>query len=92
MLNFAISKENPNLVKTYIDQRYGTGSYLTNLGFLEKRTNLSFRWTNYEKTFHRLVARGNKGYELGMAKIWDCGQKLFIKEIKRTDANTKEIC
>lgn len=66
-------------LKTYIDMRYGLGDYLTCLGFVEQKTFPSFKWTDGERTIHRLRFRGNSGYDKGLQKIWDCGQKPFLK-------------
>lgn len=68
-----------NSLKTFIDLRYGQGSYLTDYGFKHKHTYNSFYWTNGKDVFHRLKFRGNSGYENRLYKIWDCGQSAFIK-------------
>ncbi len=63
-----------NQLSTFIDLRYGNGTYLTNLGFTCVNTDLSFRWTDGLNSYHRLRFRGNSGYDYGLVKIWDCGQ------------------
>ena len=68
-----------NSLKTFIDLRYGLGTYLEGLGFKEHKPYLSFKWTNGQETFHRLKFRGNSGYDKGLAKIWDCGQAKWLK-------------
>jgi hypothetical protein len=70
----------PNYIQTFIDLRYGTGSYLPSLGFTRKSCYPSFSWTDGENTYHRLKFRGNSGYRQGLIKIWDCGQAKFIYE------------
>lgn len=74
LLKFAIKCEEPQTIITFIDQRYGDGSYLANFGFEKKTEFLSFSWTNGDKSFHRMKFPGNSGYDAGLAKIWDCGQ------------------
>lgn len=74
------SRENPNKIMTYIDQRYGEGKYLDQFGFHMKKNNVSFSWTNRRLVIHRLRFPGNSGYDVGFNKIWDCGQALFVKE------------
>lgn len=64
----------PDFIQTFIDLRYGSGKYLSNLGFKKESENLSFKWFKNSKTFHRMSFPGNKGYEKGFYKIWDCGQ------------------
>jgi hypothetical protein len=74
LLKFAMQDKNPDSVTTFIDRRYGKGSYLTNLGFKYIHTYPSFRWTDGFITFHRLKFPGNSGYDNGLFKIYDCGQ------------------
>lgn len=65
-------------ITTFVDQRYGTGDYLLNLGFSFKGMHTSFRWTDCKNTFHRMNFRGNSGYNKGLHKIWDCGQSKWV--------------
>jgi very-short-patch-repair endonuclease len=74
--NFSKTCE-PESVSTFIDLRYGTGDYLPRFGFKEMSCYESFSWTNGAKTFHRMKFPGNSGYEQGLYKIWDCGQKKY---------------
>ena len=39
--------------------------------------HLSFKWTDFETTIHRMAFKKNSGYNKGLCKIWDCGQKKF---------------
>lgn len=81
----AVQKDYPNrTIKTFIDMRYGDGSYLTNLGFTKERESLSFKWVNDEKVYGRQTFVGNTGYDKGYYKIWDCGQALWVKEKSQT--------
>lgn len=74
----------------WVDLRYGTGNFLLNHGFsLDKETH-GWDWTDLKITFNRLKCRANmddrslseKEYaaELGWVKIWDAGQRLFVKK------------
>lgn len=69
----------PESIKTYIDLRYGSGSYLKELGFEYKGEFLSFKWTNGEDVFNRMKFPNNAGYDKKLHKIWDCGQAKYIK-------------
>lgn len=78
LLHYAIQDKQPSSIITFIDQRYGKGVYLTNLGFNYVHTYPSFRWTDGFETFHRLKFPGNSGYDNGLFKLWDCGQAKWI--------------
>lgn len=78
LLKFFIRNYNPNYIRTFIDLRYGTGSYLPNLGFKLESCHKSFKWTDGHDSFHRLTYKGNSGYDHGLYKIWDCGQAKYI--------------
>lgn len=71
---------NIDKIKTFVDLRYGSGDHLLDLGFKEVSNNLSFHWTDGNIRFHRMKFPGDSGYDLGLVKIWDCGQKCFVKE------------
>lgn len=71
---------NLDKIKTFVDLRYGSGDHLLDLGFKEVSNNLSFHWTDGNVRFHRMKFPGDSGYDLGLVKIWDCGQKCFVKE------------
>lgn len=72
-----IRDKNPDSLLTFIDMRYGMGSYLTSLNFIEGTCYPSFKWTDFKNTFPRTRFLSNSGYENGLSKIWDCGQKRF---------------
>lgn len=75
-------------IKFWVDLRYGTGDFLTNFGFSKEHDVLSWKWTDSENTYNRLYCRANmddrrlseKEYakELGLYKIYDAGQRLYI--------------
>ena len=71
--------ESPKSIITFVDLRYGNGDYLENLGFQKISEHLSFQWTDFKKTYHRMKYPGDSGYEHGLYKIWDCGQRLYEK-------------
>lgn len=74
-----INKElEPDSIQTFIDKRYGCGDYLTKFGFELINEDVSFKWVKNDKTYHRLKYRGNSGYDLGMFKLWDCGQAKYV--------------
>lgn len=73
--------EKPELIKTFVDLRYGDGTYLSELGFEKIRESVSFRWVRDDKTVSRQQYTGNTGYENRCFKIWDCGQALWQKKI-----------
>lgn len=78
LLKYFIRNYNPKTIQTFIDKRYGTGDYLTGLGFEFISCYKSFKWTDGFDSFHRLTYRGDSGYDHGLYKIWDCGQSKYI--------------
>ena len=83
LLKFIILCENPNKIITFIDKRYGDGSYLEKLGFSFISESLSFSWTNGKDVWHRMLFPKNSGYEHNLAKIWDCGQARWELDLKK---------
>lgn len=79
LLTHTIRKLSPSLVFTFIDRRYGSGEYLSRLGFKFVRCSPSFRWVSQGQTYHRMKFPGNDGYKKGLTKIWDCGQARWEK-------------
>ena len=78
LLKHFVKKNNPISTTTFIDMRYGVGCYLLDLGFKEISTHVSFKWTDCVNTYPRTRFLSNAGYEKGLVKIWDCGQKKFV--------------
>jgi len=78
-------------IHNWVDLRYGTGKHLLDKDFHLTRETLGWKWTNGRKTFNRLKCKANmderklseKEYakELGWYKIYDAGQRLYIKTI-----------
>lgn len=81
LLKYAILHEKPDYIRTFIDLRYGSGSYLPELGFRKISEYVSFRWAKNTRTVHRMTYPGNTGYDHGFRKIWDCGQAQWELEV-----------
>lgn len=73
----------------WVDLRYGTGSFLLNLGFNLEKETLGWKWTNFSETYNRRKVRANMddrklrereyANELGLVKIYDAGQRLYTR-------------
>lgn len=79
LLNHVEKTEKPSTIQTFVDQRYGDGSYLSNLGFEHKGTHVSFNWVKDSMRVHRMKFPGNSGYEQGFSKLWDYGQAKWVR-------------
>ncbi len=77
LIRFVHCSLNMESLTTFIDLRYGDGLYLNDLGFDYQGEHLSFKWTDFRQTFHRMKFRGNEGYGKGLYKIYDCGQAKY---------------
>jgi len=77
-LSRLLSKIDSDKIITFIDRRYGSGKYLTNLGFAKESEHLSFRWVKNDQSVHRRQFLGNSGYDQGWFKMWDCGQAKYV--------------
>jgi len=73
--------EQPKTIQTFVDKRYGDGSYLEVFGFHRETEYISFYWTDFRDTCHRLTHPYDSGYEKGLHKIWDCGQAKWVKNL-----------
>jgi|14BtaG_2_1085337.scaffolds.fasta_scaffold00002_40 very-short-patch-repair endonuclease/predicted DNA-binding protein YlxM (UPF0122 family) len=94
LLKFLEKKFSDNIrhVDYWVDLRYGTGNFLSKLGFSAERETLGFEWTDTYHVHNRLrcVANNNgngkteaeSGKELGWVKIYDAGQRLWTKELR----------
>jgi len=78
LLKFLIKLEHPKQVVNFIDKRYGDGNYLSQFGFVKESEFISFQWTDFIHTFHRMKYPSNSGYDNGLYKIWDCGQAKYV--------------
>jgi len=84
------SQANFEKIDYWVDLRYGTGSFLSKLGFEHKKDTLGWQWTDFRETYNRLQCRANMderkisqrkhAEELGWYKIYDAGQRLYRKE------------
>lgn len=80
LINHIIKNNKVKEIHTFVDRRYGSGSYLNKLGFNLVNEDISFVWVKNYEVFHRLKFRGNSGYSYGYYKLWDCGQAKYIKK------------
>lgn len=86
-----ILQSNITEIHNWVDLRYGTGNHLLNKGFILKKETLGWNWTDYKNTYNRLKCRANMDYrrlsekeyakELKLYKIYDAGQRLYIKKV-----------
>lgn len=75
----------------WVDLRYGSGEHLLNHGFVWKKDTLGWKWTDGTKTYNRLRCKANMdsrklsekdhAQELGWERIYDAGQRLYVKTI-----------
>ena len=92
LLKYIESLESPREIHNWVDLRYGTGSHLESKGFYLARETLGWKWTNGRSTFNRLTCKANMdsrclsekehARELRLYKIYDAGQRLYIKKIR----------
>jgi hypothetical protein len=78
-------------VHYWVDLRYGTGNSLEKFGFSLSHDVMGFEWTDGNRVFNRLKCRANMdnrklsekehANELKWYKIYDAGQRLFIKNV-----------
>ncbi len=90
LLKVIESTVGPMPIHYWVDLRYGSGTYLTNHGFQLEKETLGWEWTDFEKTYNRLKCRANMddrkltekehAEELGWVRIYDAGQRLFVKK------------
>jgi hypothetical protein len=78
LIKHVMNLYSPNHIQTFVDQRYGSGEYMTKFGFELVNNDISFRWVKDDQTYHRLKFKGNSGYDNRMYKLWDCGQAKYI--------------
>jgi hypothetical protein len=92
LLSHVIKIYKPRIVLSWCDMRYSTGQSYQKLGFKLEKTSLSWRWTDFEKTFNRLKCRANMddrnltqvqhAKELGWHQIYDAGQAKYILTVQ----------
>jgi hypothetical protein len=76
-------------IRSWVDKRFMTGNGLKAVGFEPQKTILGFRWTDNYRTYYRMHCRAKNGKsesqvaeEMGLTRIYDAGQELFIKNLK----------
>lgn len=87
LLSYVEKNNKFNKIYYWVDLRYGTGYFLSKLGFVHKRDTLGWKWTDFRNTYNRLQCRANMdnrklsekehAHELGWSKIYDAGQRLW---------------
>lgn len=78
-------------IHNWVDLRYGTGNHLVTKGFVMTKETLGWKWTDGYQTFNRLSCRANMDHrrlsekehaqELGWYKIYDAGQRLYVRRV-----------
>ena len=78
-------------IHNWVDLRYGTGVHLLTKEFTQRTETLGWSWTNGASTFNRLKCRANMdarklpekkhAEELGWYRIYDAGQRLYVKSL-----------
>jgi hypothetical protein len=84
---------NPRIteIQTWVDLRHGTGKHLSTKGFVRVKDTLGWKWTDNKNTFIRTqywahanekkLSQQQHVNELGWSKIYDAGQRLWIKKM-----------
>lgn len=80
-----------NEIHNWVDLRYGTGNHLANKNFYASKEILSWKWTDGKQTYNRLSCKANMderklaesqyASEFGWYKIYDAGQRLWVKKL-----------
>jgi hypothetical protein len=94
LLSFVIKSNDLTNIKeihNWVDLRYGTGNHLLEKGFFIARETLGWKWTDGIKSFNRLKCRANMdnrglpekrhAEELGWSRLYDAGQRLYVKTL-----------
>ena len=78
-------------VHNWVDLRYGTGEHLLSKGFTQKTETPGWSWTDGTNVYNRLKCRASMdarklpekkhAEELGWYRIYDAGQRLYIKRL-----------
>lgn len=78
-------------IESWVDLRYGTGHSLRSIGFKIEKETLGWKWTDFRNTYNRLQCRANMdkrkisqaehAAELRWYKIYDAGQRLWVKKL-----------
>lgn len=91
ILNHLEKTLKPKQIHYWVDLRYGTGKHLLEKGFIFSHETLGWKWTDLHKTYNRRLCRANMdnrklkereySNELGWYKIYDAGQRLYVKDL-----------
>lgn len=94
--NVSLNKE----IWYWVDLRYGSGAFLKSFGFSPVRETLGFEWTDGKMTLNRLRCRAKMddrhlteaeyAKEMGLTKIYDAGQRLFVKRANWNEKPNEE--
>jgi hypothetical protein len=78
-------------IHNWVDLRYGTGNHLSTKGFKLIKETIGWKWTDCYETYNRLKCKANMderkltelqhAEELGWFRVYDAGQRLFVKTI-----------
>lgn len=93
LLKYFINLNLVDDIYTFVDLRYGSSASLEKMGFEHVGTTLGWKWTDYDKTFNRLICRANMdnrgltqeehAKELRLVKIYDAGQAKMALNIRK---------
>lgn len=82
----AVEKNAPEaeFIEYWVDLRYGDGKSVENLGYTRELDQKGgFSWTDFSTTYNRLrCATRARAQELGWRKIYDAGQRKYVKKLK----------
>ncbi|HLD91694.1 MAG TPA: hypothetical protein VI911_11905 [Patescibacteria group bacterium] len=94
LLKYLERNESFKEVYYWVDLKYGTGKFLEQLGFQHSHDTLGWEWTDKFDTFNRRRCRANMderklkereyANELKWYKIYDAGQRLFVRKYVQT--------
>jgi len=80
LFSMVLKDKQPKTVVNFVDLRYGTGRFLSSMGFSIASEHIGFMWTNGNDVFHRMKFPNRSGYDVDLYKIWDCGQRKWIMQ------------
>jgi len=97
LLAYVESLYTPELIYSWCDLRYANGKGYEAVGFKRTKEVLSWAWTDLLEVHHRLACRANLddrklteaeyARELNLVRIYDAGQRLYVKVKNRLFLN-----
>lgn len=81
LMDRVIDLYKPTKIITTCDLRYEDGSEFEAFGFVRESEEMTFRWTNYKYTFPQDSVTDEEAAELGWSRIYDAGQRLYVKTV-----------